>query len=232
MAVFALVHGAGDVGWSWHLVQAELEARGHLAVAPDLPCDDDTATLADYADAVLDALGPLAGRRDLVVVGHSYGGFTAALVAARVPVASLVLVAAMVPAPGERPADWWSNTGHPEAVAAQALADGGLTGAEDPFVTYFHDVPRHLAVEAMSRSRGESAAAYDAPWPLEALPAVPTRAVVCTEDRFFPAAFLRRVAADRLGTACDEIPGGHCAMLSRPRPMADLLDGVAGLSPR
>jgi len=109
MAVFALVHGAGDVGWSWHLVRAELEARGHRAVAPDLPCDDDTATLADYADAVLDALldaaGPLDGQRDLVVVGHSYGGLTAALVAARAPVAALVLLAAMVPAPGERPAD-------------------------------------------------------------------------------------------------------------------------------
>ena len=221
MAVFALVHGAGDVGWSWHLVQAELEARGHEVVAPDLPCDDDTATLDDYADAVLDALG---GRRRPVVVGHSYGGFTAALVAARAPAAALAFVAGMVPAPGERPADWWSHTGHAEAVAAQALADGGLTGSDDPFTTYLHDVPRALAEEALSRARGESSAAYDAPWPLAALPAVPTWSVLGTEDRFFPAAFQRRVAAERLGALPEEVRAGHCAPLSRPGELADLLD--------
>ena len=43
MATFALIHGAGDVGWYWHLVVAELRRRGHQAVAPDLPCDDDSA---------------------------------------------------------------------------------------------------------------------------------------------------------------------------------------------
>ncbi len=212
------------MGWYWHLVQPELQARGHEAVAPDLPCDDDTATLADYADAVLDAVGH---QRELIVVGQSYGGFTAALVAARAPVDALVFVAGMIPAPGERPADWWANTGYREAVAAQARLDGGLTGNDDPFVAYYHDVPRGLAEEALSRARGESAAAYDAPWPLEALPAVPTRSVICTQDRFFPAPFLRRLAAERLDVLPDEIPASHCVALSRPRALADLLDGYA-----
>jgi hypothetical protein len=27
MATFALIHGAGDVGWYWHLVEAELGER-------------------------------------------------------------------------------------------------------------------------------------------------------------------------------------------------------------
>ena len=224
MAVFALVHGAGDVGWSWHLVQAELRARGHEAVAPDLPCDDDTATLSDYADAVLDAVGD---RRELVVVGHSYGGLTAALVATRVPARALVYVAGMVPAPGEAPADWWAHTGYPEAAAEQARLDGGLTGSDDPYVAYLHDVPRPLAEEAQRRARGESSAAYSAPWPHDALPDVPVRAVLCTEDRFFPAAFQRRLAADRLGVVPDELPGGHCPALSRPAALAALLHGVA-----
>jgi hypothetical protein len=29
MATFVLIHGAGDVGWYWHLVEAELRERGH-----------------------------------------------------------------------------------------------------------------------------------------------------------------------------------------------------------
>ncbi len=71
MATFVLIHGAGDVGWYWHLVQAELRQRGHDAVAPDLQCEDSSATLDDYADTVIEAIG---GRRDLVVVGQSTAG--------------------------------------------------------------------------------------------------------------------------------------------------------------
>ena len=41
VGIFAFIHGAGDVGWYWHLVEAELRARGHDTVAPDLPIEDD-----------------------------------------------------------------------------------------------------------------------------------------------------------------------------------------------
>lgn len=115
------------------------------------------------------------------------------------------------------------DTGHGDAVRTQAERDGGLTGAEDPFVAFFHDVPRPLAEKAMARERGESAAAYKSPWPLDEWPAVPTRFVLCTRDRFFPEAFMRRVVAERLGVVPDEIEAGHCVALSRPRELADLL---------
>jgi thioesterase domain-containing protein len=184
MATFALIHGGGDVGWYWHLVEAELRERGHEVVAPDLPCDDDSADLRDYADTVVDAIGD---RGDLVVVGQSYGGFTAPLVADRLQAQALVLVAGMIPAPGETPADWWDNTGYRQAVEEQARRDGGATGSDDPFVAFYHDVPRAVAEDALSRERPESQAAYHSPWPLEAWPDVPTRFVLCTEDRFFPA---------------------------------------------
>jgi pimeloyl-ACP methyl ester carboxylesterase len=222
MATFALIHGGGDVGWYWHLVEAELRRRGHDTVAPDLPCDDDSTGLDDYADTVVDAIGD---RGDLVVVAQSYGGFTAPLVAARCDARSLVLVAAMIPTPGESPAEWWDNTGYRQAVEEQARRDGGLTGNEDPFVAFYHDVPRALAEEALTRERSESQAAYDTPWPLDAWPNVPTRFVLCTEDRFFPAAFMRKVVATRLGGTPEEITAGHCVALSHPRELAAMLVG-------
>jgi pimeloyl-ACP methyl ester carboxylesterase len=221
MAMFVLVHGGGDVGWYWHLVEDELRQRGHDVVAPDLPCDDDTADLLDYADAVVDAAGD---RRDLIVVGQSYGGFTAPLVADRLAAQVLVLVAGMIPAPGEKPADWWDNTGYGQAVEEQARRDGGVTASDDPLVVFYHDVPRGLAEQALSRERSESATAYSSPWPLDAWPAVATKFVLCTQDRFFPAAFMRRVVAERLGIVADEIVAGHCVALSRPHELADLLD--------
>lgn len=218
---FVLIHGAGDGGWYWHLVEAELRARGHDVVAPDLPADDESATLTDYADAVVDAVG---GRQDLVVVGQSFGAFTASLVAHRLPVDVLLLVAGMIPNPGESPDDWWRNTGYRSAVEEQAARDGGLTGSSDPYVSFYHDVPRELAAEAMARERAHpSQASMVAPWPLEAWPNVPTRFVLCTADRFFPLDFYRRLAHKRLGIVPDEIASGHCPALSQPRKLAGLL---------
>jgi pimeloyl-ACP methyl ester carboxylesterase len=221
MATFALIHGGGDVGWYWHLVEPVLRQRGHDVVAPDLPCDDDSATLDDYADTVVEAIGD---RQDVIVVGQSYGGFTAALVAGRIPVDALVFVAGMVPAPGETPAAWWANTGYRQAVEEQARHDGGLTGSADPFVGFYNGVPRALAEEAMSKERSESDAASNSPWPLGSLPAVPTRFVLTTDDRFFPASFMRRVVSERLGVVPDEIPACHCVALSHPHELGLLLD--------
>jgi dienelactone hydrolase len=86
-------------------------------VAPDLPCDDDAAGLAEYADTVIEAIGD---RTHLFVVGQSFGGFTAALVADRIAADAFVLVAGMIPAPGEAPQDYWKNTGYDEAVREQS----------------------------------------------------------------------------------------------------------------
>jgi pimeloyl-ACP methyl ester carboxylesterase len=216
-----LIHGAGDVGWYWHLTEAELQARGHQTIAPDLPCDNDTASLDDYADTVADAVGD---RQDLVIVGKSYGAFTATLVAGRLPARLLVLLAGMIPIPEERPGQWWSNTGYRQAVEEQAKRDGGTTGHDDPFIRFYNGVPRRLAEEAMQRGgRGESSTVWDTPWPLKAWPDVPTKCILCKDDHVFPAAFMRRLAHDRLGTVPDEVPGCHCAALSHPGELSDLL---------
>ena len=227
MATFALIHGAADSGWYWHLVAAELRVHGRDVVAPDLPADDESATLDDYADVVIEAIGD---HGDLVVVGQSFGGFTAPLVAARVPVDVLVLVAGMIPTPGETPGDWWDNTGYSDAVRRQAARDGGMTGHDDPYISFFHDVPRKLAEEAMSKERAHpSEASQNMPWPLESWPDVPTRFVLCTEDRFFPPELLRRLADERLRIVPDEIAAGHCVALSRPTELAAMLEGYADM---
>jgi|SRR5829696_10185596 len=221
MTTFVLVHGGGDTGWYWHLVEGELRARGHRTTAPDLPNDDETATLDDYAAAVVDAAGD---HRDLVIVGQSYGAFSATLAASRVPARLLVLLAGMIPAPGETPGQWWANTGYRRAAEEQARLDGGRTGNDDPLITYYNGVPRALAEEALRRAdRGESTVVYDTPWPLDAWPAVATRFILCRDDQFFPPAFLRRVAQERLGIVPDEVPGCHCVALSHPADLADRL---------
>jgi pimeloyl-ACP methyl ester carboxylesterase len=212
MATYVLIHGAGDVGWYWHLVEAELRARGHDIVAPDLPCADDSAGLPEYADAVIDAIGD---RTDLVVVAQSFGGFTAPLVCDRAAVDLLVLVAPMISAPGEAPADYWANTRY---------EDEERTTYDDAIALFYQDVPPGLAAEALKRGRPQSEARMHEPSPLKAWPDVSTRVLLCRDDRLFPAPFLRRVARERLGITPDEIDGGHTPALSRPRELGDRLE--------
>jgi pimeloyl-ACP methyl ester carboxylesterase len=222
MTTYVLIPGAGGDAWYWHLLETELGERGHDVVAVDLPADDDSAGLAEYADTVVEAIGD---RTDLVLVAQSFGGFTAPLVCERVPVELLVMLTAMVPSPGEPPGDWWANTGYARARREQAEREGWTHGEdEDPNVIFFHDVPPDLTVEAMKRERDQSGTPFEKPWPLAAWPEVPTRFLLCRDDHFFPAGFMRRVVRDRLAITPDEIEGGHCVALARPRELADRLE--------
>lgn len=100
-------------------------------------------------------------------------------------------------------------------------------GTRIRYVSFYHDVPRKLAVEAVSKERGQSATPMNSPWPLDAWPDVQTKFVLCRQDRFFPADFPRRLVAERLNITPDEIEGSHCLTLSRPKERADILAGYA-----
>ncbi len=212
MATFVLLPGAGSDSWYWHLVAPELEAAGHDVVAVDFPVTDDSAGFEEYRDAALAAIGV---RRDLVVVAQSLAGFTAPLIARRVPVDLIVLVAAMVPSPGETAGDWWSNTGHTEARVPGA--------SDDPVEVFLHDVPADVAAESEHHVFPQSAGPFGRPYPLARWPDVPTRFLLCRDDRFFPAEFQRRVVRERLGIVPDEMEGGHLPALAHPHELAQRL---------
>jgi pimeloyl-ACP methyl ester carboxylesterase len=215
MATYVLIHGAGDSAFYWHLLAPELRERGHDVVAMDLPCDDESAGLIEYTDTVVEAIGD---HTELVLVAQSFGAFTAPLVCARVPVELMVLVAGMVPVPGEKGEDWWANTGYEQAAGEQDADD------DSEIAVFYHDVPRELAAEALSRGRDQADTPGLEPWPLDAWPDVPTRYLLCRDDRLFPAGWMRAVVRERLGITPAEIDGGHCPALSRPRELAERLE--------
>jgi pimeloyl-ACP methyl ester carboxylesterase len=177
----------------------------------DLPVEDDSAGLSTYADVVVDAIG---NRENLVVVAQSSGGYVAPIVCDRVPARLLVLVAAMVPAPGEPAEAMFANTGYapPERADSSDLA------------VFYHDVDPALAAEALARGRRQSETPGREPWPLAAWPDVPTRYLLCRDDRLFPAEWVRRVVRDRLGIVPDEMDSGHTPALSHPRELAQRLE--------
>jgi pimeloyl-ACP methyl ester carboxylesterase len=207
---FVCIHGAGGRGSDWQFVRKDLEALGHDVVAVDLPCDQDVG-LDAYVDTVVDAIGE--DRSDIILVAQSLAGFIAPLVCDRVPVDGIVLLAAMIPRPGESGADWWANTGHAEAVAAQGLPDDS---AETLFT---HDVPADV-LAVMEPPRNQTGTLFEKPWPGDGWPDVPTHFIACRDDRFFPLEWLRAVVRERLTIEPAVIPGGHCAYLSQPHAVA------------
>jgi pimeloyl-ACP methyl ester carboxylesterase len=219
---YVFIPGAGGDGSYSHLVAAELRRRGHETIAVDLPADDDGADIPDYADVVVEAIGD---RRDVILVAQSMGGFTAPLVCEHVPVRMIVLLNAMIPAPGERPGDWWTNTGQAAARREKDRRDGRDPDADFDVATVFlHDVPRDVVEQGARRARPQSNTPFTSSWTPPSWPDIPTRVLIGRDDRFFPAEFQRRVAQERLRITPDEIAGGHLAALSHPLELADQLE--------
>lgn len=229
MTTFALIHGAWGSGWHWATVPERLRALGHEVVAPDLPCEDATATFDDYAAVVLSALSGCPDD-DVVVVGFSLGGHTAPLVAARRPVRGLVYVAAMVPEPGVSLLAQFQRGDRMLRREYEAGVEGpdehGLSRWVDGDVyhrTACHDCDESVSRERFARSRPQAVGAYVPPCSLERHPDRPTRYVFCTEDRLLANDFWRTAVAERLDADVREIATGHSPMASQPGRLVSLL---------
>jgi hypothetical protein len=226
MSDYILVPGAGGDAWYWSRVAPLLRAAGHDVVAVGLPAADEGAGLEAYADTILAAIGP---RRDVILVAQSMGAFSAPMAAVRGSVASLLLVAPMIPAPGESVDGWWSATGSGAAYQAAERAAGRDPDAPfDPVSVFFHDVPAAIQEEAWARGEPEQAGrACAEPWPLDAWPDLPTRVVIGRHDRLFPYDFARALAIERTGAEPDVIDSGHLPALARPEELAAWLRAAA-----
>jgi pimeloyl-ACP methyl ester carboxylesterase len=136
---FVLVHGALHGGWCWEMVRAQLEAAGRAVHTPTL------TGLAERAGEFSGAIGLNThiadvmrfieenDLRDIVLVGHSYGGMvvTGVADAAKERIAHIVYLDAAVPKDGESMLSY----GEPRPVevvdatvgALRALSPGGDT---------------------------------------------------------------------------------------------------------
>jgi pimeloyl-ACP methyl ester carboxylesterase len=226
VSVFLLLPGAGGEAWYWHLVAPRLRNAGHEAISPDLPAADDAAGLGEYADIAADAVGD---REGVVVVAQSMAAFFAPMLCDRIDVRRLVLVAPMIPAPGEAPGEWWTSSGQLPAQREQDEREGRDPDAPfDPMTAFFHDVPEEIVEEAYARGEPrQSDTPFGEPWPLERWPDVPTSVIAGSRDRLFPLKFMRRLARERLGVDVDAIDSGHLPALSRPSELAERLAAYA-----
>lgn len=200
MASFSLVHGAWGGGWIWDSLRPELGARGHSVAAPDLPCEDVDAGVAEYAARV-----PAAD----VVVGHSLGGMTIPWVDAQ----TYVFLCALVAGTG------WRGVFGEGFGAASERDELGRSWYPDPAAAAREQqypagvVPRRLRRQAP----------YD---PEPRAPAGRVVYVVCAEDAVIRPDWQRHLARDVLEAEVVERDWGHHPMHTHPRELAELLSGL------
>jgi pimeloyl-ACP methyl ester carboxylesterase len=111
---FVLIHGAWHGGWCWRPLAQLLEAGGHRVTTPTLTGLGERAHLqssaVDLETHITDVVAHIAAEElsDIVLVGHSYGGFVVRGVAAHVPqaIAHVIYLDAFVPNDGETVADY------------------------------------------------------------------------------------------------------------------------------
>ena len=218
MPTFCLVHGSWHGSWCWELVAPELEARGHQVVAPELPGDDVDATFETYADVVLDSLERIDAP---VLVGHSLGGMTVALVAERIPDASLVFLCAYLRLRGRDDAPSQFHEGF--GADLHDAAGRSLWSSERALARLYTHVPRTLAESAFERLRPQSQAPFAQPYPLTRLSSRPSRWIYAADDEAFRPEWSRWAARELVGVEPVQLPGGHFPMYERPLELVELL---------
>ena len=236
MAIFALVHGAWHGAWCFDRLVPALEAKGHRAVAFDLPGHgaDPTprgqVTLDDYVAKVGEVLS---GQPEpAVLLGHSMGGIviTQAGESHAPLVRSLVYLAAFLPRHGESLA----SLAIPSAVTPHLRPDREArvvhfdpAGARDAFYLDCSDAD---VAAASARLSPQPIAPWTQPVQLGArYAALPRHYVECTLDRAIPLAEQRRM---HTATPCrvHTLEAAHSPFFSMPDRLAAVLDAIARAS--
>ena len=222
VATFCLLHGAWHDPYCWQPLAAQLRARGHDAVAPDLPFHD---RRTGYQERVGPALEALQGAADpVMVVSHSMASTYAPLVATARERSLLVHVCPRLgpfAAPPGAPKMFRAGVPFPDE-----RPDGTtIWDAQTAIEVLYRRLPAATARGLARRLRPLAPAA--GAYPLSAHPDVPTAVIYTADDEIFEPAWERFMATELLRIQPVELPGGHFPMLERTEAVADILDRLA-----
>jgi pimeloyl-ACP methyl ester carboxylesterase len=233
MATFLVAHGAWSAGWAWKKMRPLLRERGHELWTPTHTGLGERAHLAspgiDLETHIADLLGVLRFEdlKEVILIGHSYGGMVATGVAdrARERIAALVYVDAFAPRDGD---SVFSLTPDRRAAAIEAARQSG-DGWKMPPNPMPPDTPEADQAWAMPRRIPQPLKTFEQELRLHhGELTLPRHYIYCRrcppDDRFRQ--FYER--ARREGWGHHEIDASHNPHITAPIALAALLDGIAG----
>ena len=231
MAAFVVAHGAWSAGWAWKKMRPLLRQAGHEIYTPTYTGLGEREHLADprvnLSTHVTDVVNVLEfeGLRDVILIGHSYGGMVATGVADRAPerIARLVYLDAFVPTDGQ---SLFDLVGPHAAARMRDACQHGDGWRISPM-----DMPPDTSSEdrawAVPLRRPQPIATLSEPLRLRTPMSVPTTYIYCTrvspEDTFGRFA---STAKDK-GWTYAEIDASHNPHITAPDALCSLLIAIA-----
>jgi pimeloyl-ACP methyl ester carboxylesterase len=230
-ATFLVCHGAWSAGWAWKKMHPLMAARGHRLVTPSYTGLGERAHLANPSIDLEMHIGDILNvikyedLRDIVLVGHSYGGMVATGVAdrARDRVTQLIYIDAFVPDDGQSLLD----LNEPARLRMQELAKSGDGWRVPPNPTP-SDTPRADVAWLTERRVDMPIKCFLAPLKLHGGGLTLPRSYVYAKritpaDTFGP--FARR-AKSEAGWRYYEIDASHAPNVTAPQALMALLEKI------
>jgi pimeloyl-ACP methyl ester carboxylesterase len=217
---FVLIHGAGYGGWCWKKLTRLLQAAGQQVFAPTLTGLGERSHLltpeVDLDTHIKDTTNVLEYEdlRDVVLVGHSYGGMVIAGVAEKANdrLAQLVYLDAFLPEDGKAAKDYLTDD----------LPSGDGWRVPPPPATFF--VTEQSDVAWVSPRLGDhplKTFTQQAHLPRYSKLSLRQTFIQCTSDPIFAEAAAR---AKQAGFQYRELlSAGHMAMITQPGELAAIL---------
>lgn len=234
MATFLIAHGAWSAGWAWKKMRPLMRARGHEIFTPTYTGVGERAHLAhqdiDLETHIADVLGVLEYEdlRNVILVGHSYGGMVATGVADRASerLSQLVYLDAFAPRDGQSLLDLQTDEARQRVRDGTAREGGGWrippnpappdTSPEDLAWVNAHRVPQPIkCFEQKIKLTG-------------AVDKLPRTYIYCKISR--PGDVFRQFrdrASTEKGWKCIDIDASHSPNVTAPEALAKILDGIA-----
>ncbi len=229
MADIVVAHGAWSAGWAWKKMRPLIAARGHVLWTPTYTGLGERSHLArpevNLSTHITDVAQVLEMEdlREVVLIGHSYGGMVATGVADRVPerLERLIYLDAFVPEDGQSLA---MLTGQ-DPEAWRATAEDGWKAQPRPMPP---DTPRADLAWAMRRRMSHPIECFLEPVRVTGAGARLPRDYIYAlkkDERDSFGRFYRRARMEP-SWAAHEIDASHNPHITTPELLAELLDGI------
>ncbi len=231
MATIVVAHGAWSGGWAWKRVRRLLAAQGHEVFTPTYTGLGERAHLASAANDlrthIQDVLNVLEFEdlRDVVLLGHSYGGMVATGVAdqARDRLARLIYLDAFVPTDGQALRDLVPPQARERMRASATEADGWRVAPNPPPAD-----TSEADVDWVKRFRmPQSLACFEQPIRLGAPLRMPRTFIQCMryadKGPFGPFAAMAKTTP---GWQCFELDASHSPNITAPEALCKLLQEI------
>lgn len=230
---FVLVHGTWHGGWCWRRVADALQARGHKVYAPSLTGLADRShlltrdvNLTTHATDIAN-LVKWEDLKDIVLVGHSSGGFPITLAAEQIgaQVASIVYLDAFVPKAGDSLLAL-ANPGPRKALEA-AVARGDLVAKPVPSAVFNVNEKDRAWVDAKCTPHPLAAVVEKIP-AADAYQKIARKTYIratATKSPVFDETLAKMKATP--GWRTYEVASGHDVMVDQPARLVEILLEVA-----